>query len=154
MSKYVAQGGDIAPLLEADNTRKEAEAVLSFGFQLELLGRQIDELWRELRRIVISFSPDNKDVRRTMNMLAREPCLHGVAKLRWISEQISMLQRTDPDLDSQVKSTMMKLRTESYLSSIKELRDGVAEDEERFAAYRLCWERTWGDDYSFEDQSE
>ncbi|CAM0880919.1 unnamed protein product [Alopecurus aequalis] len=159
MSKYEAKVGDIPPILEAEKTRREAGAVLSFGFEVELFGRQIDQLWCELRGIVSSFSPENKDVRKTMIMLMREPCLHGIAKLRWISEQISRLQQMDPDLDSEVKSSMMKLKSESYVSSIKEQErssdKGVVEDkdEKTFAAYRLCWERTWGNGSGFEDQT-
>jgi hypothetical protein len=166
-SKYEAEGGDIASLLEADKTRKEAEAVLSFGFNLHLLGPQIDELRRELRRLVMSFSPENKHVLRTMIMFTREPYLHSIAKLGWISNHITMLRGMDPELDSKVKSTMIEMKSKSFLSSLEEVERGNGEggagedggefsvemDKKRFAAYRLCWERTWGNGYSFEDQS-
>jgi hypothetical protein len=63
----------------------------------------------------------------------------------------------DPDLDSQVKSRMLELKSESFLSSLKKeegsIGTGVSGEATAFAAYRLCWERHWGDSYSFEDQS-
>jgi hypothetical protein len=141
--------------------------VLSFGFNLHFLGPQIDELRRELRRLVMSFSPVNKHVLRTMIMFTREPYLHSIAKLGWISSHISMLRGMDPELDCKVKSTMIDMKSESFLSSLKEVERGNGEggagedggefsvemDKKRFAAYRLCWERTWGNGYSFEDQS-
>ncbi|CAM0948971.1 unnamed protein product [Alopecurus aequalis] len=156
MFKYEAEGRDLAGMLEVEKTREEVEVALKFGFSFGLLGKHIDELRHELRGIVSSFSPENKDVLTSMTMLAREPCLHGVAKLGWISDLISRLRRMDLDLDSEVKSTKLKLKAESYLSSLKKEErsgsEGVAGDKTTFAAYRLCWERTWGS-YSFENQT-
>jgi hypothetical protein len=166
--KFEDDAGKIASVLEEEKTRKEAEAVLSFGFRVHLIGLEIDELRREMRGIVREFSPDNKDVMSTLVMFTREPYLHRIAKLQCISNRISMLQRMDPDLDSIVKSKMTELKSESFLSALKENEEersagegvtaedrgkySVEMDEKRFAAYRLCWERTWGNGYSFEDQ--
>uniref|UniRef100_A0ACD5UUN9 Uncharacterized protein n=1 Tax=Avena sativa TaxID=4498 RepID=A0ACD5UUN9_AVESA len=157
MYKYEAQDRDLARMLEVVENQKQAEVALKFGFDFELLGKDIHELRRELRRIVSTFSPSNTDVRRIMIMLASEPCLHGAAKLRWISEKISMLRRIVLDLDSEVKSRMLKMKSESYLSYLKKeessIGKGVAGEATAFASYRLCWERHWGNGYSFEDQT-
>uniref|UniRef100_A0ACD5UGP7 Uncharacterized protein n=1 Tax=Avena sativa TaxID=4498 RepID=A0ACD5UGP7_AVESA len=155
--KCEAHGCDLARMLEVNEIQKQAEVALKFGFDFELLGKDIDKLRHELRRIVSIFSPDNRDVRRSMIMLANEPCLSGVAKLRWISGKISMLRRMDLDLDSEVKSRMLKLKSESYLSYLEKeecsIGKGVTGEATTFAAYRLCWERHWGNGYSFEDQT-
>ena len=72
-----------------------------------------------------------------------------------------MLQRMDSNFDYKVKSTMIKLKSESFLSAMEdELRragkeDSVEMEEKRFTAYHLYWERIWGKDgHSFENQSE
>ncbi|XBI59240.1 hypothetical protein VPH35_040347 [Triticum aestivum] len=84
----------------------------------------------------------------------------------------------DPDFDSKVKSTIIKLKSESFLLAMEELKEEEEEEEEegsgregiagegrgdqevsmemeekRFASYRRCWERLWGNDRSFEDQT-
>jgi hypothetical protein len=155
--KCEAEGPDLSRMLQLKETRKEAKVALRFGLDFALFGKYIDELQRELRNIISAFSPENSDVRSSMITLANEPCLHGVAKLRWISELISMLRMMDPDLDSQVKSRMLELKSESFLSSLKKeegsIGTGVSGEATAFAAYRLCWERHWGDSYSFEDQT-
>lgn len=174
MSKFEAKVGDVAPVLEAEDTRnrKEAVAALSFGFKLQLCSGQIDELRREMCKLLRSFSPENKDVKRTMITFCSEPYVRRIAKLQWIAERISsMLQRMDPDLDSKVKSNIVQLKSESFLSAMEEVeeessREGVAgegrrgrevsmeTEAKRFAAYRVYWERIWGVHNSFEDQSE
>lgn len=165
MLKFGEVAGDIAMVFEAQQTRKEALAVLSFGFRLQLLSKQIDELWREMCKLLRSFSPENKDVMRTMIMFTREPYLRCICKLQWISERISMLQRMDSDFDSKVKSMIIELKSESFLSAMEKLeeesrREGCGDqkvsmemEEKRFAAYRLYWERTWGNTNSFEAQT-
>ena len=71
-----------------------------------------------------------------------------------------MLQRMDSDFDSKVKSTIIKLKLESFLSAMEDelhragQEDSVEMEEKRFDSYRRCWERLWGNDRSFEDQSE
>lgn len=166
MLKFREVAGDIAMVFEAQQTRKEALAVLSFGFRLLLLSKQIDELWREMCKLLRSFSPENKDVKRTMIMFTREPYLRCICKLQWISECISMLQRMDSDFDSKVKSMIIELKSESFLSAMEKLeeesrREGCGDqkvsmemEDKRFTAYRLYWERTWGNTNSFEAQSE
>ncbi|KAF7007105.1 hypothetical protein CFC21_022072 [Triticum aestivum] len=168
MLKFGQVAGDISMVLEAQQTRKEALAVLSFGFRLQLLSKQIDELWREMCTLLRSFSPENKDVMKTMIMFTREPYLRGICKLQLISEHISMLQQMDSDFDSKVKSMIVELKSESFLSAMEKLeesrREGCGdqkvsmetkklEEEKRFTAYRLYWECTWGNTNSFEDQT-
>uniref|UniRef100_A0A8I6WS39 DUF6598 domain-containing protein n=1 Tax=Hordeum vulgare subsp. vulgare TaxID=112509 RepID=A0A8I6WS39_HORVV len=138
-------------------------AVLRFGFRLPLFSEQIDELRHEMCNILRSFSPENKEIRSTMKKFISEPYLSRICNLQLISKRISMLQQMDPDLDSKVKSMIIKLKSESFLSAMKELeneshREGQEEsmemEEKKFAAYRLYWERIWGkDDHSFENQT-
>ncbi|KAM3390429.1 hypothetical protein ACQJBY_012182 [Aegilops geniculata] len=171
MPEFEAKVGDVASVLEAEETRKEALAALSFGFRLQLFSEQIDELRHEMCKLLISFSPENKDIRSTMIKFISEPYLGRICKLQWISERVSMLQRMDLDFDSKVKSTIIKLKSESFLLAMEELkeeesgREGIAGEgrgdqevsmemeEKRFASYRRCWERLWGNDRSFEDQT-
>ncbi|KAI4965028.1 hypothetical protein ZWY2020_057634 [Hordeum vulgare] len=157
--------GDIAIVFEAQQNRKEALAVLSFGFRLQLLSKQIDELWREMCKLLRAFSPENKDVMRTMIMFTCEPYLRRICELQWISERISMLQRMDSDFDSKVKSMIIELKSESFLSAMEKLKEesrrqgcgdqkvSMEMEEKRFTAYRLYWERTWGNTNSFEAQT-
>ncbi|XP_037487541.1 uncharacterized protein LOC119365983 [Triticum dicoccoides] len=176
MPEFEAKVGDVASVLEAEETRKEALAALSFGFRLQLFSEQIDELRHEMCKLLRSFSPENKDIRSTMIKFISEPYLGRICKLQWISERVSMLQRMDPDFDSKVKSTIIKLKSESFLLAMEELKEEEEEEEEsgregiagegrgdqevsmemeekRFASYRRCWERLWGNDRSFEDQT-
>ncbi|XP_044959294.1 uncharacterized protein LOC123410416 [Hordeum vulgare subsp. vulgare] len=160
--KFDEDVGDVASVLEAERTSKEAAAALSFAFRLGLCCKRIDEVWREMREILRSFSAEKKDLVKTMTMFASEPYVRRIAKLKWISARITRLRRLDPDLDSKVKSTLVRLKSESFLSAMEEEREGVAgqdgaksyaEMDKSFAAYRLFWERTWGTDYSFENQT-
>ncbi|KAM3370871.1 hypothetical protein ACQJBY_018303 [Aegilops geniculata] len=172
MPEFEAKVGDVASVLEAEETRKEALAALSFGFRLQLFSEQIDELRHEMCKLLRSFSPENRDIRSTMIKFISEPYLSRICKLQWISERVSMLQRMDPDFDSKVKSTIIKLKSESFLLAMEELkeeeesgREGITGEgrgdqevsmemeEKRFASYRRCWERLWGNDRSFEDQT-
>ncbi|XBJ05112.1 hypothetical protein VPH35_023952 [Triticum aestivum] len=174
MPEFEAKVGDVASVLEAEETRKEALAALSFGFRLQLFSKQIDELRHEMCKLLRSFSPENKDIRSTMIKFISEPYLGRICKLQWISERVSMLQRMDPDFDSKVKSTIIKLKSESFLLAMEELKEeeeeesgseGIAGEgrgdqevsmemeEKRFDSYRRCWERLWGNDRSFEDQT-
>ncbi|KAI5010498.1 uncharacterized protein LOC123430973 [Hordeum vulgare subsp. vulgare] len=165
MSKFREVAGDIAIVFEAQQNRKEALAVLSFGFRLQLLSKQIDELWREMCKLLRAFSPENKDVMRTMIMFTCEPYLRRICELQWISERISMLQRMDSDFDSKVKSMIIELKSESFLSAMEKLKEesrrqgcgdqkvSMEMEEKRFTAYRLYWERTWGNTNSFEAQT-
>ncbi|XP_040254185.3 uncharacterized protein [Aegilops tauschii subsp. strangulata] len=162
LSKIQEDVGDVASVLEAERTRKEAAAALSFAFRLELCCKRIDELWREMHEILRSFSAEKKDLVKTMTMFTSEPCVHRIAKLKRISERITTLRRLDPGLDSKVKSTLVRLKSESFLSAMEGESEGVAggdgakssaEMDKSFAAYRLFWERTWGTDYSFEHQT-
>ncbi|KAM3390449.1 hypothetical protein ACQJBY_012194 [Aegilops geniculata] len=137
MLKFREVAGDIAMVLEAQQTRKEALAVLSFGFRLQLLSKQIDELWREMCRLQRSFSPENKDVMKTMIMFTREPYLRGICKLQLISEHI----------------TMEKLEEESRREGCGDQKVSMEMEENRFTAYRLYWECTWGNTNSFEAQT-
>ncbi|KAE8793107.1 hypothetical protein D1007_32317 [Hordeum vulgare] len=166
MPEFEAKVGDVASVLEAEETRKEAVAALSFGFRLHLFSKQIDELRHEMLKLLRSFSPENKDIRRTLIKFISEPYLSRICKLQWISERISMLQRMDPDFDSKVKSTIIQLKSESFLLAMEELkedsgREGVTfageismeMEEKRFASYRRCWERIWGNERNFEDRT-
>uniref|UniRef100_A0A453D614 DUF6598 domain-containing protein n=2 Tax=Aegilops tauschii subsp. strangulata TaxID=200361 RepID=A0A453D614_AEGTS len=135
-------------------------AVLSFGFRLHLFSEQIDELRHEMCSFLRSFSSENKDIRSTMMKFISEPYLSRISKLQLISDRISMLQRMDSDFDSKVKSTIIKLKSESFLSAMEdELRragqeDSMEMEEKRFVAFHLYWERIWGKDgHSFEKQT-
>lgn len=161
--KFEEDIDDVASVLEAERTRKEAVAALSFAFRLELCYKRIDELWHEMRQILRSFSAEKKDLVKTMTMFTSEPYIHRIAKLKRISERITTLRQLDPDFDSKVKSTLIELKLESFLLAMEGEREDVAgEDGEKscaemdksFAAYRLFWEQTCGTDYSFEYQSE
>uniref|UniRef100_M8CCV5 Uncharacterized protein n=1 Tax=Aegilops tauschii TaxID=37682 RepID=M8CCV5_AEGTA len=171
MSKFEAKVGDVASVLEAEETRKEAAAALSLGFKLQLCSEQIEELRREMCGLLRSFSPENKDVKRTMIAFCSDPYVRRIAKLQWIAKRISMLQQMDPDLDSKVKSNIVQLKSESFLSAMDEVdeecsREGVAGEgrrgqevsmemeAKRFAAYRFYWKRLWGVHNSFENQTE
>ncbi|XBI95522.1 hypothetical protein VPH35_031969 [Triticum aestivum] len=159
MPEFEAKVGDIASVLQVEETRKEAVAVLSFGFRLRLFSEQIDELRHEMCNFLRSFSSENKNIRSTMMKFISEPYLSRISKLL-ISDSISMLQRMDSDFDSKVKSTIIKLKSESFLSAMEDelhragQEDSVEMEEKRFAAYHLYWERIWGKDgHSFEKQS-
>ena len=151
--------GDINSVFEAEQTRKEAAAVLSLGFRLHFFSKQIHELWQEMCKLQSLFSPENKDVMRTMIVLKNE-YLPRICKLQWIAKRISMLQQVDPDFDSKVKLMMIQLKSESFLSTMEEVerehicKSSMEEEERRFAAYRMNWGRIWGHDKDFEDQSE
>ncbi|KAF7018890.1 hypothetical protein CFC21_032124 [Triticum aestivum] len=158
MPEFEAKVGE--SVLQAEETRKEAVAVLSFGFRLHLFSEQIDELRHEMCSFLRSFSSENKDIRSTMMKFISEPYLSRISKLQLISDRISMLQRMDSDFDSKVKSTIIKLKSESFLSAMEdELRragqeDSMEMEEKRFAAFHLYWERIWGKDgHSFEKQT-
>ncbi|VAH52827.1 unnamed protein product [Triticum turgidum subsp. durum] len=160
MPEFEAKVGDIASVLQVEETRKEAVAVLSFGFRLRLFSEQIDELRHEMCNFLRSFSSENKNIRSTMMKFISEPYLSRISKLQLISDSISMLQRMDSDFDSKVKSTIIKLKSESFLSAMEDelhragQEDSVEMEEKRFAAYHLYWERIWGKDgHSFENQT-
>ncbi|XP_037479628.1 uncharacterized protein LOC119356750 [Triticum dicoccoides] len=151
---------DIAKVFENKKIREEAMAVLRFGFRLPAFSEQIDELRHEMCNFLRSFSSENKDIRNTMMKFISEPYLSRISKLKLISDRITMLQRMDSDFDYKVKSTMIKLKSESFLSAMEdELRragkeDSVEMEEKRFTAYHLYWERIWGKDgHSFENQT-
>ncbi|KAI4989925.1 hypothetical protein ZWY2020_038288 [Hordeum vulgare] len=152
---------DIAKVFEEKKKiREEAMAVLRFGFRLPAFSEQIDELRHELCNFLRSFSSENKDIRSTMMKFISEPYLSRISKLQLISDRITMLQRMDSDFYSKVKSTIIKLKSETFLSAMEdELRRGGQEDsmemeEKRFTAYHLYWERIWGrDGHSFENQT-
>uniref|UniRef100_M8BLI6 DUF6598 domain-containing protein n=1 Tax=Aegilops tauschii TaxID=37682 RepID=M8BLI6_AEGTA len=151
--------GDINSVFEAEQTRKEAAAVLTLGFRLQFFSKQIHELWQEMCKLQSLFSPENKDVMRTMIVLKNE-YLPRICKLQWIAKRISMLQQVDPDFDSKVKLMMIQLKSESFLSAMEEVerehicKSSMEEEERRFAAYRMNWDRIWGHDKDFEDQME
>ncbi|XP_020171405.1 uncharacterized protein [Aegilops tauschii subsp. strangulata] len=150
--------GDINSVFEAEQTRKEAAAVLTLGFRLQFFSKQIHELWQEMCKLQSLFSPENKDVMRTMIVLKNE-YLPRICKLQWIAKRISMLQQVDPDFDSKVKLMMIQLKSESFLSAMEEVerehicKSSMEEEERRFAAYRMNWDRIWGHDKDFEDQT-
>ncbi|VAH52825.1 unnamed protein product [Triticum turgidum subsp. durum] len=156
-------GADILKVFEEKTIREEAMAVLRFGFRLSLFSEQIDELRHEMCNILRSFSPENKDIRSTMKKFISEPYLSRICKLQLISQRISMLQQMDPAFDFKVKSTIIKLKSESFLSAMKESendspREGqehsMEMEEKKYAAYCLYWERIWGKDgHSFENQT-
>ncbi|KAI4989923.1 hypothetical protein ZWY2020_038286 [Hordeum vulgare] len=152
---------DIAKVFEEKKKiREEAMAVLRFGFRLAAFSEQIDELRHELCNFLRSFSSENKDIRNTMMKFISEPYLSRISKLQLISDRITMLQRMDSNFDSKVKTTIIKLKSESFLSAMEdELRragqeDSMEMEEKRFIAYHLYWERIWGrDGHSFENQT-
>ncbi|KAI4963277.1 hypothetical protein ZWY2020_015118 [Hordeum vulgare] len=152
---------DIAKVFEEKKKiREEAMAVLRFGFRLAAFSEQIDELRHELCNFLRSFSSENKDIRNTMMKFISEPYLSCISKLQLISDRITMLQRMDSNFDSKVKTTIIKLKSESFLSAMEdELRragqeDSMEMEEKRFIAYHLYWERIWGrDGHSFENQT-
>ncbi|XBJ18789.1 hypothetical protein VPH35_009873 [Triticum aestivum] len=116
LSKFQEEVGDVA----------SAAAALGFAFRLELCCKRIDELWREMREILRSFSAEKKDLVKTMTMFTSEPYVHRIAKLKRISERITALRRLDPGLDSKVKSKLVRLKSESFLSAMEGEREGVA----------------------------
>ncbi|XP_048559412.1 uncharacterized protein LOC125539921 [Triticum urartu] len=170
--KFEKVVGDIDKLFQAEKIRKEAMAVLRFGFRLHLFSEQIVELRHEMSKMLQSFSSVNKDIRSTLLKFISEPYLGRICKLQRISERLSMLQRMYPDFNTKLKSTIIKLKSESFSSAMEELkqeeesgREGVAAEGhgdqkvsmemegKRFASYRRCWECIWGNDRNFEDQT-
>ena len=55
---------------------------------------------------------------------------------------------------------MIHLKSESFLSTMQEVerehisKSSMEEEERRFAAYRMNWDRIWGHHKNFENQSE
>ncbi|KAF7004246.1 hypothetical protein CFC21_019477 [Triticum aestivum] len=148
-----------AKVFEAEQTRKEAAAVLTLGFRLQFFSKEIHELWQQMCKLQSLFSPENKDVMRTMIVLKNE-YLPRICKLQWIAKRISMLQQVDLDFDSKVKLMMIQLKSESFLSAMEEVerehicKSSMEEEERRFAAYRMNWDRIWGHHKNFENQME